>query len=71
MENGQERVEVEEDGQLKSVSINGEWGGASGRKQGTHVAPASLGVGLANCHLHWWDALHLQGSLLCVSDAGH
>lgn len=26
MENGQERVEVEEDGQLKSVSINGEWG---------------------------------------------
>lgn len=24
MENGQERVEVEEDGQLKSVSINGE-----------------------------------------------
>lgn len=30
MENGQERVEVEEDGQLKSVSINGEWG--SGRK---------------------------------------
>lgn len=25
MENGQERVEVEEDGQLKSVSINGEW----------------------------------------------
>lgn len=24
MENGQERVEVEEDGQLKSVTINGE-----------------------------------------------
>jgi hypothetical protein len=24
MENGQERIEVEEDGQLKSVSINGE-----------------------------------------------
>jgi hypothetical protein len=26
MENGQERVEVEEDGQLKSVTINGEEG---------------------------------------------
>lgn len=40
MENGQERVEVEEDGQLKSVSINGEeqpFHSAPGRKPPPHA----------------------------------
>lgn len=61
MENGQERVEVEEDGQLKSVSINGEW---------RRLLPPGLGLAgeeesvAADCIISGMP--WLQGPSVCV-----
>ena len=69
MENGQERVEVEEDGQLKSVTINGEEGPSHQSLAGS-PGPQSPLPNLLLSELPWAREARLAGSEMVIWGKG-